>query len=95
MKTTLIALAAMGSLAVAGTAAAATGAELLKSKGCETCHAADTKKMGPSIKDIAAKNKADAVDKISGNLKEGKGHPKVAASDAEIKQMVTYMITGK
>jgi cytochrome c len=95
MKTTMIVLAAAASFAVAGTAAAATGAELLKSKGCETCHAADTKKMGPSIKDIAAKNKADAADKITANLKDGKGHPKVAASDAEIKQMVMYMITGK
>jgi cytochrome c551/c552 len=95
MKTTLIALAALGSLAVAGTAAAATGAELINSKGCGTCHAADAKKMGPSIKDISTKNKADAVDKITGNLKDGKGHPKVAASDAEIKQMVTFMITGK
>ena len=95
MKNTLIALAAIGSLAVAGTTAAATGAELINSKGCGTCHAADTKKMGPSIKDIAAKNKADAADKITANLKDGKGHPKVAASDAEIKQMVMYMITGK
>ena len=95
MKTTLIALAAAASLSIAGTAAAATGAELLKSKGCETCHAADAKKTGPSIKDIAAKNKPDAIDKITGNLKDGKGHPKVAASDAEIKQMVTFMVTGK
>ena len=95
MKKTLIALAAIGSLVVAGTAAAATGAELINSKGCGTCHAADTKKMGPSIKDIAAKNKADAADKIVASLRDGKGHPKVSASDAEIKQMVMYMITGK
>ena len=95
MKNMLIALAAIGSLAVAGTAAAATGAELIGSKGCGTCHAADTKKMGPSIKDIAAKNKPDAADKIVASLRDGKGHPKVSASDAEIKQMVMYMITGK
>ena len=95
MKITLIALAAAGSLLVAGAAAAATGPELLKAKGCETCHAPDTKKMGPSIKDIAAKNKADAVDGLTAKLKDGKGHPKVNASDAEIKQMVTFMVTGK
>jgi cytochrome c len=95
MKKTLIALAAIGSLAVAGTAAAATGAELINAKGCGTCHAADTKKMGPSIKDIAAKNKPDAADKIVASLRDGKGHPKVSASEAEIKQMVMYMITGK
>ena len=95
MKHTLIALAAAGSLFVAGTASAATGAELFTSKGCGTCHAADAKKMGPSLKDIAAKNKADAADKITAALKDGKGHPKVAASEAEIKQMVVYTITGK
>ena len=95
MKKTLIALAAIGSLAVAGTAAAATGAELIGSKGCGTCHAADTKKMGPSLKDIAAKNKADAADAIAAKLKDDKGHPKVAAADVEIKSMVVYTITGK
>jgi cytochrome c len=95
MKRTLIVLAAAGSLLVAGAASAATGAELFASKGCGTCHAPDAKKMGPSLKDIAAKNKADAADKIVAALKEGKGHPKVAASDAEIKQMVLYTITGK
>lgn len=95
MKRTLIALAAAGSLFVAGAAAAATGAELFASKGCGTCHAADTKKMGPSLKDIAAKNKADAADAIAAKLKDGKGHPKVAAADVEIKSMVVYTITGK
>ncbi|HEX4884822.1 MAG TPA: c-type cytochrome [Casimicrobiaceae bacterium] len=95
MKRTLIALAAAGSLLVAGAASAATGAELFTSKGCGTCHAADAKKMGPSLKDIAAKNKPDAADAIVAKLKDGKGHPKVAAADAEIKQMVLYTITGK
>lgn len=93
MKRTLIALAAVASIALSGAAGAATGEELFKSKGCGTCHAPDVKKMGPSLKDIAAK-KGD-VDKIVAALKEGKGHPKVAASDAEIKQMVTFAVTGK
>ena len=95
MKTTLVALAAAAGLAFAGTAAAATGAELFASKGCGTCHAPDTKKMGPSLKDIGAKYKPGDADAISAKLKDGKGHPKVSASDAEIKQMVLYAITGK
>lgn len=95
MKRTLIALAAVAGIALSGAAGAATGEELFKSKGCGTCHAPDAKKMGPSLKDIAAKNKAGDVDKIVVALKDGKGHPKVAASDAEIKQMVTYAVTGK
>ena len=93
MKSLLITLAAAGSLAVAGSAAAATGAELFKSKGCETCHAADVKKVGPSLKDIAA-SKGDAA-AIATKLKEGKGHPKVNASDDEIKSLVTFALTGK
>ena len=95
MKRTMIALAACASLFVAGAASAATGAELFASKGCGTCHAPDAKKMGPSLKDIAAKNKPDAADKIVAALQDGKGHPKVAGSDAEIKAMVLYTITGK
>lgn len=95
MKRTLIALAAAGSLFVAGAATAATGAELFTQKGCGTCHAPDTKKMGPSLKDIAAKTKPDQADAIVAKLKDGKGHPKVAGTDAEIKQMVVYSITGK
>lgn len=95
MKRTLFALTAAGLLAVAGAAGAATGEELFKSKGCGTCHAPDTKKMGPSLKDIAAKSKPADADAIAAKLKDGKGHPKVAGSDAEIKSMVVYSITGK
>jgi len=100
MKRTLTALAAVASLALAGAAAAQGGADLFKSKGCGTCHAADTAKMGPSLKDIGGKYKADAADKVAAALKDGKSmggksHPKIAASDAEIKTMVLYTITGK
>ena len=65
----------------AGAAFAQSGADVVKSKGCLNCHAVDTKKMGPSFKDIAAK------------LKDGKGHPKVAASDADIKAAVGYVLS--
>ena len=43
---------------------------LAKSSGCMNCHAMDTKKMGPSFKDIAAKykGKADAEATIVANL---------------------------
>ena len=94
MKAYLIALAAAGSLVLAGAASAATGPELAKSKGCETCHAVDTKKVGPAFKDIAAKNKDNkgAADALVAKLKDGKGHPKVGASEAEIKTMVDYVL---
>lgn len=96
MKSILIAVAAAGSLMVAGTAAAATGAELANAKGCGTCHAADTKKVGPSWKDVSAKYKGDkgASDKVVVMLKEGKGHPKISASDAELKALAGYALAG-
>ena len=97
MRSKLVLIAAASGLLFAGAAVAQSGDDLLKSKGCLTCHAADAKKVGPSFKDIAAKHKADpkAADKIVEALKAGKGHPKVAASDAELKTMVTHVLATK
>ena len=80
-------------------------AALLKSSGCNSCHAVDTKKMGPAFKDVAAKykGKADAADTVykyvtSGPMakigsKEQK-HPAVKSSDeAAIKNMVAYILS--
>ncbi len=69
--------------------------ELAKSNGCTTCHDATKKKMGTSIKDIAAKYKgnAGATDMLVANLKAGKGgHPEVKASDADLKAIVAWML---
>lgn len=96
MKSIAIALVAAGSLVAGGAALAQSGADLANSKGCGTCHAADAKKVGPSWKDVAAKNKDDkgAADKLTAKLKEGKGHPKIAASDAELKTLVGFALAG-
>jgi cytochrome c len=61
------------------------------------CHDNDKKKVGPSFKDIAAKNKGDkgAEAKLVAKLKEGKGHPKIAASDAELKAAVGQVLSTK
>lgn len=72
---------------------AAAGAELLKAKGCTNCHDRDTKKVGPSLKDIAAK-KPDK-NALVAKLRDGKGHMKVAASEAEIGQMVDAVLSTK
>lgn len=98
MRRTLLVLTAVSAIAVAGTAAAQSADDLLKSKGCLTCHSPDAKKVGPSFKDIAAKHKADpqAADKIVASLKAAKGHPKVAAaSDAELMTMVKHVLGTK
>ena len=66
-----------------------------KSAGCLNCHAVDTKKVGPSFKDIAQKYKgqADAEAKLTAALKSGKGHPAVKASDADIKGALTWVLS--
>jgi len=65
-----------------------------KSAGCLNCHAVDTKKVGPSFKDIAKKFKgqADAQDKLVAALTSGKGHPAVKASEADIKGAVSWVL---
>ena len=89
MKPIALVIAIAGALA-AGVVLAQSADDLLKSKGCLGCHDFDKKKVGPAFKDVAAKHKgkADASKAIVAKLKDGKGHPKVNASEAELKTMV-------
>jgi len=72
MKSIALNLIIAASFALAAAGAANAQEALAKSSGCLNCHAVDTKKVGPSFKEVAAKykGKADAekilVDKISG-----------------------------
>jgi cytochrome c len=93
MKASVLVIAAAAALA-AGAANAQSGADVLKSKGCLNCHEADKKKVGPSFKDIAAKRQGKQAE-IVAKLKEGKGHPKVAASDAELNAAVQQVLATK
>ena len=93
MKASVLVIAAAAALA-AGAAYAQSGADVLKSKGCLNCHEADKKKVGPSFKDIAAKNQGKQAELVA-KLKEGKGHPKVAASDAELNAAVQAVLATK
>ena len=88
------ALGVAGAIA-AGVVFAQSGADVVKAKGCLTCHAVDQKKVGPAYKDVAAKYKGDAnaAGMLAAKLKDGKGHPKVAASDAELKAAVEYVLS--
>ena len=86
-------------VAVTAVAALASGAAvaqeaLAKSSGCMNCHAVDTKKMGPSFKDVAAKykGKADAEATLVAKLTSGKGHPEVKASPDDAKSLVKWIL---
>lgn len=88
-----ITVAALALGAYAGATLAQSGADVLKAKGCLNCHDAEKKKAGPSIKDIAAKK--GKVDVLTAKVSGAKGHPKVNATEAEVKAGVEQMLSTK
>lgn len=96
MKQLVLALAVAG-VFVVGAAQAQSGADVVKAKGCLNCHDMKTKKVGPAYKDVAAKYKGDkaAEGMLVQKLKEGKGHMKITASDAELKAAIGYVLSTK
>ena len=70
---------------------------MLKAKGCLGCHDMDKKKVGPAYKDVAAKYKGnkDAESTLVAKLKEGKSHPKVSATDDELKAAIKQVLATK
>ena len=93
MKIIALTLAASITLVAAGTASAQEA--LAKSSGCLNCHAVDTKKVGPSFKDIAAKykGKADAEATLVAAVSQGKGHPAVKASADDVKSLIKWILS--
>jgi cytochrome c551/c552 len=69
---------------------AALGQDALRARGCTNCHDAERRKVGPSLREIGAKYKGDRskAPDIVARMKEGKGHPKVAGADAELRAAV-------
>ncbi len=104
MKITLVALA--GAALVASVAANAQSAEdLLKKHVCTACHSIDKKLVGPAYNEVAAKYKSDpkAAAMLADKVKKGgvgvwgqvPMPPNAAVPDADIKTMVSYIMTLK
>ncbi|MEO8738619.1 MAG: c-type cytochrome [Casimicrobiaceae bacterium] len=107
MKRLWILLAA--SACVASQAQAAldntTAETMMKKDGCAACHAIDKKLVGPPYVDVAAKYKGDkdALAKLSEKVKKGSTGvwgpipmpPNLTVSDADIKELVTWILTLK
>lgn len=80
-------------------------ADLAQKKNCMACHAVDKKVVGPAYQDVATKyaGQKDAVDKLSQKvIKGGAGvwgpvpmPANTAVSDAEAKQLVTWILSLK
>lgn len=71
--------------------------QLAQSKGCMGCHDVSQTKMAPSFQSIAAqyKDQADAPAKLVAELKNGSGHMKIDATDAELQQLVSYVLSAR
>ena len=83
---------------------ASANADLAKAKNCLACHAADTKLVGPSYKEVAAKyaGQKDAADKLAAKIKAGGvgvwgqvPMPPNQVSDAEAKTLATWVLSIK
>lgn len=101
MKRFLLALVA----AVAVSAPALADEALAKAKKCTTCHAVAKLKVGPSYQDIAKKyaNDKDASGKLATGIVKGSSGkwgqtpmpPNAGVSDADAKQLVTWILSLK
>jgi cytochrome c len=83
-----------------------TSAEaMMKKDGCAACHTIDKKLVGPPYVEVAAKYKGDkdALTKLSDKVKKGgvgvwgqiPMPPNAQVSDADIKELVTWILTLK
>ena len=93
MKSIVIAAAIAAGLGVAGVAQAQDGAALAQKSGCMTCHAVDTKKMGPSFKDAAAKFKGKTDADVVAAIKASKAHGSSKASDADLQTIGKWILS--
>ena len=101
----LVSIMLGASILFSASALAAGGEDLAKAKNCMTCHKVDTKLIGPSYKEVAAKyaGQKDAVAYLSEKiLKGGSGvwgqvpmtpNPQVSADEA--KQLVNWIMSMK
>jgi cytochrome c551/c552 len=94
MKKLPLAIALALSLSGWALSDAAGAADALKAGTCTNCHDLDKKKVGPALKDAAAKNQGKGAELVA-KIKDGKGHPKVAKPEAEIKAAVDAALAAK
>ena len=104
MKIAATMIAVVGVFA-AGVVHADAGEDLLKKSGCAACHAVDKKLVGPAYVEVAAKYKGDAgaAAKLTDKVRKGGSGvwgqvpmpPNPQVSDADLKTMITYILTLK
>ncbi len=108
MKAVLVSLAGAALLASGAAHAALDNAKaeaMMKKDGCAACHAIDKKLVGPSYVDVANKYRNDkgAAANLAKKVKAGGSGvwgqipmpPNAAVSDADIKDLVEWILTLK
>lgn len=108
MKAVLVSLAGAALLASGPAHAALDNAKaeaMMKKDGCAACHAIDKKLVGPSYLDVANKYRNDkgAAANLAKKVKAGGSGvwgqipmpPNAAVSDADIKDLVEWILTLK
>jgi len=97
MGIALKSLAGALALAAACAAQAQDGADLLRKKGCGKCHALQSSKDAISLKEIAAKYRAQREPQaaLGAGFRNTKDHARMRVSDAELKSLADYILTLK
>ena len=82
-------------LGFAATGVALASEDLAKKNGCTGCHSVDAKKVGPSFKSVAEKNKgkADAEKNLVAELGDPKKHPANKASPEDRATLVKWILS--
>ncbi len=104
MKLThFIGRACIGLVAAMAAQNAAADLALAQKSGCTVCHSVDAAIVGPAYKDVAAKYKGDAAaaGTLAAKVKAGgvgvwgqiPMPPNVAVSEADIKTLVTWILS--
>ena len=101
-KAVALGLASSG-LLIAGSAFASE--DLFKKSNCMACHAIDQKRLGPSMKEVAAKYSGDgsAADRLAKKIRAGgvgvwgemPMPPQPQVSEADAKTLADYILTIK
>jgi len=91
-------LLSIGLIAPGTTNAQATptqdGAALAQKNGCFNCHAVDTKKVGPPLREAAAKYKGKSNAEAAAAIKASKAHTSVNASNEDLQMTNQWMQSG-
>jgi cytochrome c len=91
--------AALSVAAVAVVALGQDAPKLIQASDCSSCHAVDHQVVGPAYSDVAKRyaGQADAVDKLSGKIRDGGGgmtpHPDL--SDAQRTEIAKWILLQK